>query len=61
MTYPCSIIYCYVYSSPQLVAFKANRYSVRHGDMANKINTEFRRLQEEKALLLHEELEHREK
>lgn len=41
--------------------FKNTRSSLKHGNMANKINTEFRRLQEEKALLLHEELEHREK
>ncbi|VDI58296.1 Hypothetical predicted protein [Mytilus galloprovincialis] len=48
-------------SSPALMHFKNTRSSLKHGNMANKINTEFRRLQEEKALLLHEELEHREK
>jgi len=41
--------------------FKATRPSLRYENMANKINNQFRRLQDEKALLLHEELEHREK
>jgi hypothetical protein len=51
----------YHYSSPALMEFKATRPSLRYGNMANKINNQFRRLQDEKALLLHEELEHREK